>query len=349
MQNDLRWIRYISIEVGSIDNPESKLTYYADGSLDGMRITGQINLSALAMPDYSNITIFNLSKRTRDTLAELITRTVLVKDKDNLVPSNAYIRVFATYLTPQNDFEGQRLQPQLLISARIWSIRSLRHNADIATMFVIRQDDYFYKGVSDVNVKAGTTMGSAVRTIFKDLPEGYTLNNQDLQKLNKIKFSENRNFGANMAARMEELRNCGLNVYMDGQQIRIIPIGDATDIGILALTEDTGLLNVDPLVESDNQLWTGLQVKSLLLPQISLCQKVAVKSALMPKLNGVYRVFQIKHTFDSHGQDWFTELRFDYMLENAEGGDYTAAIKMVQKQNEKAAEKARKKREEEED
>lgn len=107
----------------------------------------------------------------------------------------------------------------------------------------------------------------------------------------------------------------GLQWSIQDEKIQILPSDTPTDGGEVLLNNETGLigqpfrskiLNMSLLKKQTGHIYEdGVQVVSLLNPEIKCGRLVTLKSE---SVNGRFKVIKLKHTGDTHGTPWYTEV-----------------------------------------
>lgn len=111
---------------------------------------------------------------------------------------------------------------------------------------------------------------------------------------------------------VKKINDLGIGcVWVDGETLYLADNEPKKDDSkqVRLLTENSGLIGIPepgPI---------GLNATMLLDPSIKLGEPVEVRSVRMPSINGLYWPYEVEHTGELRGNDWYTKIkckRFDY-------------------------------------
>ena len=111
---------------------------------------------------------------------------------------------------------------------------------------------------------------------------------------------------------VKKINDLGIGcVWVDGETMYLADNEPKKDSSkqVRLLTEQSGLIGIPepgPI---------GLNATMLLDPSIKLGEPVEVRSVRMPSINGLYWPYEVEHTGELRGNDWYTKIkckRFDY-------------------------------------
>ncbi|WP_456281591.1 hypothetical protein M1D55_19305 [Cupriavidus sp. JZ107] len=265
-----------------------------------IRVTFDIDKDASEQPNPHKIRFFNLAPATRKGIEEPDLRCVL----------------YAGY--------GEEDGPILLAAGAITFAYSYFDGPDVVTELEVRDG---YVEIRDTAVSLGYGPGATARTIITDiakqmgLPLVMARDVPDRAWQNGFSF-----YGPARQALHKVVQGTGLEWSIQNQTLQVVPKRGTTLRQAVVLAADSGLIgypertregarekarvkdertgNRANLVSAEQQR-DGWRVRSLLLPQVNPGDLVKLESR---SAEGFYRAENVKHTGDSEGGDWQTEL-----------------------------------------
>lgn len=265
-----------------------------------IRVTFDIDKDASEQPNPHKIRFFNLAPATRKGIEEPDLRCVL----------------YAGY--------GEEDGPILLAAGAITYAYSYFDGPDVVTELEVRDG---YVEIRDTAVSLGYGPGATARTIITDiakqmgLPLVMAKDVPDRAWQNGFSF-----YGPARQALHKVVQGTGLEWSIQNQTLQVVPKRGTTLRQAVVLAADSGLIgypertregarekarikdertgNRANLVSAEQQR-DGWRVRSLLLPQVNPGDLVKLESK---SANGFYRAESVKHTGDSEGGDWQSEL-----------------------------------------
>jgi len=265
-----------------------------------IRITFDVEKDASEQPNPHKIRFFNLAPATRKGIEEPDLRCVL----------------YAGY--------GEEDGPILLAAGAITFAYSYFDGPDVVTELEVRDG---YVEIRDTAVSLGYGPGATARTIITDiakqmgLPLVMARDVPDRAWQNGFSF-----YGPARQALHKVVQGTGLEWSIQNQTLQVVPKRGTTLRQAVVLAADSGLIgypertregarekarvkdertgNRANLVSAEQQR-DGWRVRSLLLPQVNPGDLVKLESR---SAEGFYRAENVKHTGDSEGGDWQTEL-----------------------------------------
>ncbi len=256
-----------------------------------LRCTFQIEKSMAETPNYSEITIYNLSPQTENILIKTGNRVLLE----------------AGYEGPQYGliFDGEVVQP----------LRERENGLTYKLTLVSQDGDKF---LNDGIVNASYSAGQTPRTIANQVTSGATnpiqidsiSENLEDKKLvrGKVVFGLARDY-LRQIAKTEQAA-----FYVNDGKVNIVKATDVPKGRIIDLSPSSGLIG--DVQQTEN----GVKAKCLLNPLLNINSFVNIDNSYVrqqkasrgaqPKqvhYDGVYRIISLTHTGDTRGATWYTE------------------------------------------
>ena len=266
---------------------------------DGIKITDlqvKFDISKSAdnkrSSDSATIEVYNLSRSTLGKLeTEFLTCTFAVGYRDTGV--------------------------QIVQTGNVVETRTVKQGPDQVTQFILGEG---YTALNHQRLKTlvapGKTMEDVIEEIRKQMPGvargayvgtnlsnpvlyGYPLNGSPKLMLDRF-ARENR----------LEWRVDGDSLYVNEQNGLISK--DTSEAPLIS--RSTGLIDIpyyasgsSEKLPTDPRRRTGVKFKALLNPNIIVGKLIRLETAVLPQLNGFYRVNDLRYTGDYRGGDWFVE------------------------------------------
>lgn len=265
-----------------------------------IRITFDISKDASEEPNDHTIRIYNLAAATRKALGEPDLRCVL----------------YAGYAE-----EGG---PMLMASGSVVFAYTRFEQPDIVTELIVK--DGFIE-IRDTAVSIGLGPGAQASSIIRDIARQMGLPLVMADELPDRRWQQGFSFyGAARTALHKVAQGAGLEWSIQNQQLQVVRRRGTTRRQAVVLAADTGLLGYpertreaarekarikdkrtgdDVNLVSAQQQRDGWRVTSLLLPTINPGDLVKLESR---SVESFQRVEAVRHTGDSEGGDWQSEL-----------------------------------------
>ena len=283
------WLRRIVVTLGPLEewrglSQGEVVQFEADGTPNGLKVTGTFSKTLMGMPNPSQISVFNLSRDTRDA-----------------------IRGSLTKITVQVGWQNTELHT--LFQGSVLSAVSERNSADIVTKIsAIPGYGAMVRGVSSKSFAAGTPVRDVVKALAKDMP-GLTTSDSGLAGVNGTIGNSGWSFAGSTKDGLTQLANeHGFSWHVDEGSFKAV--GDKAVFGgyVELNGKDGGLISVTPVLTGPMQLQTGVKIKAIYVPGIIAGSSVRVNSDISPKLSGEYRVHTCNTSIDSHSDAWTMDI-----------------------------------------
>lgn len=260
------------------------MQFKSDGTLEGLRVTGTFQKTLMGMPQPSQISIYNLSRDTRNAIKGSLTKITVEAGWNN------------TDL--RKVFQGS-----------IMSSSSERNGPDIVTKLVALPGyGSLVRGVSSVTFGAGTPVSVAAQKLASDLP-GMTVQGGNFQGVAGNIGPRGWSYaGATKdgLTRLGEEHGFSWSVQ-DGE---VTAIGDRFMLGsyVELNGENGGLISIAPTLTGPMQIQSGVKIKALYVPGISAGHSIKVNSTLNPRLSGTYRIHTMSINIDAYSEAWTMDI-----------------------------------------
>jgi len=256
-----------------------------------LRCTFKIEKNMAETPNYSEITIFNLSPATENQIIETGSRIILEAGYEG----SQYGLIF----------DGDIVQP----------LRDKEDNTTYKLILVSQDGDKFLNnGFVNQSWRAGQTPRTITEklcsTASNPVELGFISDNLENKKLTrgKVVFGLARDY-LHQIARTEQAA-----FFCNNGKINIIKAPDAPSGQIVSLSPQTGLVGAaemtDEGIKSTCLLNPLLDLNSFVHIDNSHVRQMKAKRDSQPKqmdYDGVYRIIKLVHTGDTRGNEWYTE------------------------------------------
>lgn len=279
------WLRKIKVQLGPLEEWRGEgrgsiLEFSSDGTRTGLRVKCSINKTMMGMPSPSTITIYNLSSDTRNAIARSLTKCT----------------VFAGW---------ENTDMQRVFSGSVMSVINERSGPDITSkLSVLPGYGSLARGYTAITFGPGTPCQAVVQRLAQDLP-GMSAPNGNLQGVEGNIGACGWSFAGPTKDGLNQLASeYGFSWTCDDGAVRAM--GDTFSLGDYVELDGAhgGLINITPTFEGPMQMQTGVTIKALYVPGITVGSTVKVVSYLNEKYNGTYKVHQINISMDAYSDDW---------------------------------------------
>jgi hypothetical protein len=291
------WIRRLLVTIGPIGEWSNAtngagdiIQILSDGTQNTLRITATINKTIMGIPSPSTICLYNLSRATRTALQTTLSKLTLSAGWNNTALSK--------------EFQGS-----------ILACYTERQGPDLITTIIALQ------GVGPLiksTVSKTYIEGAKIKDIVKDIAgsiSGISLSESNIKGIDGVIGSGGWSFSGSAKDALTALASeYGFSWTVDDGCFYFL--GDAAKFsGIVVLDGDNGgLMNVSPILSGPLQMQTGVNIKAVFVPGVLPGSTVRIKSNVMSKLNGDYRVHTQTISLDCYSDTWNMNIEsFAYM------------------------------------
>lgn len=279
------WLRKVLVTLGPLaewQNKESGSTvqFASDGTMNGLRVSASIQKTIMGLPSPSTIKVYNLSNDTRNAVRRGLTK-----------------------LTLQAGWENTNLAT--IYKGSIINVQNVRSGADIVTSFLVLPGfGALAMGASSVTFGPGTSVVTAIEQLGKDLP-GVTITPENFKGIDGRIGGKGWSYaGATKDGLNRLAEEYGFSWSIQEGTLKCM--GDKFMLGSsVELNGDNGgLVNISPILSGPLQWVTGVKIRALYVPGITVGSSVKVTSKLNKSLSGTYRVHTIGIDMDTYSSSW---------------------------------------------
>ncbi len=283
------WLRKIKVTLGPLEEWKGStagecVTFTSDGTMNGLRVVGTFNKTVMGTPNPSVIQLYNLGREARNGIKASLTKVTV-------------------------EAGWQNTDMRLVFQGSVMNVYNERNGADIITkLTAIPGYGSFVRGVSSFTFAAGTPVKEAATRIAKDFP-GMRVNDSNFNGLAGTIGAGGWSYAGSTKEGMTKLsEEYGFSWSIsDGQ---VTAIGDKVMLpDFVELNgQASGLISISPVVNGPMQIETGVKIKALYMPGITVGSSVKVNSDLNPRLNGTYRINTLNISIDAYSESWTMDI-----------------------------------------
>lgn len=255
--------------------PEANaLRIVADGTDNRLRVAFTSTKTLTGDPNKTDISIWNLSRDTRQAVRQSLTR----------------VEVLAGYDTAP---------PELVAYGALQDAATAdRQGGDIITKLVVL-DGYggMVRGAYSRSWSGGTPLAQVVADIARSMP-GVTVGAVNLSGRLSAKGAA---FAGTSTAQLNRLAD-QFGFSWSVQDGVFQAVGDRTDSGnVHSFDSDVNLISIAPTLAGAGEPMTGVELVARFDARAKPGDRCNVRSALSPNLSGSYKAQTVTLSFDSHG------------------------------------------------
>ena len=174
-------------------------------------------------------------------------------------------------------------------------VLSRREGPDIITEFEYGDGETEFQNAKlDFSFNPGTS----VKEVFSKLTETIGLPLGEQKGIKDETFLSGLTLSGPVRDHLDNLtERQNLEWSIQDGEVQIIPKGDTITGEDVFLTPETGLIG------SPKKKDKGLEITSLLIPEIRPGRKLKLESEF---LKGIYRILKVTHQGDTHGKEWYS-------------------------------------------
>lgn len=288
------WLRRIRVTLGPLEEYKnakkgSTVQFVSDGTLNGLRVVASIQKTIMVLPQPSMIDIYNLSRDTRNAIKKSLTKITLEAGWGN-----------TDYRTV---FQGS-----------VVSVVSEKAGADIVThIMCLPGYGAVAQAASSATFGPATPITTVIEQLGKDLPGVVVDQNNFRGCEGRIGGRGWSCHGTTKQALTDLAEEYGFSWSInDG---KLVCIGDRFMLAP-SYTFDSvksGLVSITPILSGPFQITTGVRIKALYIPGLSVGSSIKVDSKLNEQFSGTYRIHTCSISIDAYSDSWTMDLE-NYML-----------------------------------
>lgn len=264
----------------------------SSGRFDEQRISFTVDRNTMGSPNFTRITIYNLTESTRQIIAKSGTNVLL-----------------------QAGYKQGNLAIQTISRGAIASSISERSQGDVVTTINV------YDGLQGLGVgrfsksyNGQQKLSKIIGDIARQIP-GVTVNSQEIQLGNQTLGKKGLSLNGRCNNLLDRLsRQWGFSWSIQNGVFKAIPDEATTGSTFDVSTELGNLLHTTPRIDNVLQVVTGVEIKSILDPRMQPFDKVNLTSSVSPSLNNTYQITNLTHAGDTHGVQWTTTMQCLYNI-----------------------------------
>lgn len=258
-------------------NSQQAIRILSDGSTSTLRIKANITKSMISIPNASQITIYGLSKETRNKIMQ----------------SQASIRLYAWY-------DGQ--QKELVFRGGILNCVVNREDTDIPiTLISLDGQGGFMRAPVSVSYTNGIQLKDVVKDVAGKIP-GVTIDDSRIDVSGQVGFS-----GMAYAGGAKEFLDRLGGQYGFSWSINngvFEAVSDKRGFNVETLLGAGVLIKASPILSGPAQQQIGTDIQALYVPGVSPAQFVRLQSSINTELNGRYKVHTMNLNLDTKSDSW---------------------------------------------
>lgn len=251
--------------------------------IDGLRIKFKIEKNLKDDPNCAEISIFNTADDTNKMLLSTKTRVALSIGYLGLQPQGFFNSGFGSssnvdiiFIGNIKKFNGNKTPTKF-------------EGLDIVTKVELSDGGNAYRNARhDKGYPPGTTL----KFVLADVVSAMGFSKSFIANFSDVKIANGIALSGLVKNHLDTLtRPYGLEWSIQDETLQITVIGQSNGDAVLLLTPETGLIGIP------NQTDKGLEVKSLVQPQLRPGRKLQVKSK---NVNGVFKIERVIHEGDTY-------------------------------------------------
>ena len=269
----------------------------SDGTQESLRITFEIDRDLTQQTNKSNIKIYNLAPATAKKLEKADTIALLeVGYAEDIGLRRIFVGAVTSASTRQEDVD---VETSLEVSDGQIAMR------DTILSLGYSNGVHGEKIFNDIAVQMGLITYIAPDVVFPTYSNGYSYIGKAAPCLDKICAA---------AGATWSIQNNVLQVILAGGNTNIKALVFAADSGLVGTPErivegvkrpDKNAQKKRKVKKDKHEKKAGWRINVLLAPTLNPGDLVKVESKY---LDGWFKIESLRHTGDTHGQDWYTEL-----------------------------------------
>lgn len=288
------WLRRIRVTLGPLEEYKdakkgSTIQFVSDGTFNGLRVTASIQKTIMVLPQPSVIDIYNLSSDTRNAIKKSLTKITLEAGWRN-----------TDYRTV---FQGS-----------VVSVYSEKQGADIVThLLCLPGYGAVIQGASSATFGPATPITTVIEQLGKDLP-GVIVDQKNFKGCEgRIGGRGWSCHGTTKQALTDLAEEYGFSWSIDDG--KLVCIGDRFMLASSYTfdSEKSGLISITPVLSGPFQITTGVRIKALYIPGLTVGSSIKIDSKLNEKFSGTYRIHTATVSMDAYSDTWTMDIE-NYML-----------------------------------
>lgn len=255
----------------------------SDGTPKTLRVRAQVSKTMLGVPNSSSISIWNLSRETRNSICQ----------------SQLNVQVYAGY-------KGQK--KELLFAGGILSVVVEKNGPDIIThLNGLDGQSNLLRSVVSQSFDQQIELKEVIKKIAAGI-DGVNVKLEDIKIDGKTGYSGIVASG-NARAVLDKLgQQYGFNWFIENGNFKAV--GDKQAFSnTVVLDGASRLKKVSPLLSGPAQAQIGVDIQAMYVPGVSPGNSIKVQSSVNPLLNGTYKIHNADFDLDTKSESWDMNLQ----------------------------------------
>lgn len=289
------WLRIIKVTLGPLEEWKGArtgelVTWQSDGTLNGLRVTGMFQKTIMGVPSPSTISLYNLKRTTRNGIKAALTK-----------------------ITVEAGWSGTELRK--VFQGSVLNAYSERNGADIITkLAALPGYGALTRGISTLTAAPGTSVVEVAKTLANDLP-GVAVSDSGFSGVKGQIEAGGWSYAGTTREGLNKLsEEYGFSWSINDGEFGAIADKFMMPDFIDLQGDNGGLINIAPIVTGPLQTETGVKIKALYIPGVTVGNSIKVTSLINPRLSGTYRIHTINISIDAYSEAWTMDIEsFKYM------------------------------------
>lgn len=274
------FVRFLRVTIGPLVGGRV-VVYESSGDRSSIRTDVVINTSIMGIPKPSEITIYNLSQDTQNSIKRGLTKIVVesgVRSKGVV----SYSKVFeGNIMTVQNTHDG---------TENVCRISAIAGYASFCT------------AAASFSYVAGTGVSKVLQDIVSTMP-GVSYDSLNISKVT-AKLSSPYSFAGRTIDALNELAGLyGFCWRIDNNCI-YFQNDDMQMSGKIYKVSSGGLISIAPILQGSDQVLTGVQAEVYYVPGVKAGNNINLESKYSSNLNGTYIIHTCSTSLSVFDNTW---------------------------------------------
>jgi hypothetical protein len=258
-----------------------------------LRIEFEIKKDSKKNPNAGRISVYNLVNTTRTKFEE----------------PNARVSLSAGY--------REEAGPLMMFAGDVTHVSSLIEKAEISTIFELGEG---YRAVRDSVISKGYAPGVTSKEVLTDLSKSMSLPLTLPPDAPEYTWKNGLSYYGSSRVLMDKVTSAaGLEWSVQAGNLQVVEKNGVTTRQGILISDSSGMIGSPVRVRkakveksgnktevvANTESEDGWKVKTLLMPMLNPGDRVILESIVA---EGIFRIQDIKHTGDSHGGDWMSEM-----------------------------------------
>ena len=287
------FIREVQLFIGPLSevegggNSQQAILLKSSGLDTELNISFKVDKNTMGSPNFSTITLYNLSTETRQALSKVKTNLQL-----------------------QAGYKTGNTVLQTIAQGAIASVISERDDGDIKmTLNAYDGGEGLGVGRFSKSYQGQIALSKIVEDIAGTIP-GVAVSNSNIVLGNQKVGAKGMTFSGRTKTILDKLaRSWGFDWSVQNGVFKAIPDQASSNNTFEISTKLGNLLHVTPRIDNVLQTVTGIEITAVLDPRLQPYDNVKLISTVAPELNNTYKITNLTHQGDIRGDIWVTNVQ----------------------------------------